>query len=218
MDASDGAVLDAGNPSSNSASVAAGTSHRPIALSEGSASSPEPAQDDDVDLAPASGSACEQSQPSHRKRLRSHVFGSDGESDDESSQPSSQALSRTAQGVLLPLGRTQCLRAARRLLHDSDNGAGSSASAPKFKRHNSELHQVPTVTGSRRNTSRRRSTKSTTPRPLLLTQFRPRRLPLLFSFGSSACRPPAFAVGVTNPILSSCLEGFSDDGSDDPAG
>ncbi|KAG6943805.1 hypothetical protein JG688_00017424 [Phytophthora aleatoria] len=42
-------------------------------------------------------------------------------------------------GVLLPLGRTQCLRAARRLLHDSDDGAGSSASARKSKRHNSEL-------------------------------------------------------------------------------
>ncbi|KAG6952620.1 hypothetical protein JG688_00013195 [Phytophthora aleatoria] len=64
MGASDDAVLGTGNPSSNSAdsaSVVAGTSHDPIALFEGSVSSSEPAQDDGVDLAPASDSASEES-------------------------------------------------------------------------------------------------------------------------------------------------------------
>ncbi|KAG6955180.1 hypothetical protein JG688_00011996 [Phytophthora aleatoria] len=107
MDAFDDAVLGACNPSSISASVVAGTSHDPIALSDGSASSTEPAQDDDVDLAPASDSASEASQSSRRKRLRSQVFGSDDESDDDSSRPSYRAPSRAAQGVLHPLGKPQ---------------------------------------------------------------------------------------------------------------
>ncbi|KAG3092205.1 hypothetical protein PI125_g17218 [Phytophthora idaei] len=113
MDASDDAVLGAGNPSSNSASVTAGTSHDPIALSQSSASSSEPAQNDDVDLVPASDSAGEESQSSHRKILRSQAFGSDDESDDESSRPSYRALSRATQGVLPPLGKPRCIRATR---------------------------------------------------------------------------------------------------------
>ncbi|KAG6949297.1 hypothetical protein JG688_00014681 [Phytophthora aleatoria] len=57
MDASDEVVVGTGNPLSNSAdsaSVLAGTSQDPIALSDGSASSPEPEQNDDVELAPGS--------------------------------------------------------------------------------------------------------------------------------------------------------------------
>ncbi|KAG3234991.1 hypothetical protein PI124_g19974 [Phytophthora idaei] len=138
MDASDDAVLGTGNPSSNSAdsaSLAAGTSHDPIFLSEGSDGSPEPAQGDDVNLAPTSDSASEESPSSHRKRPHSQVFGSDDESDDESSQPSSRALSCATRGVLPPLGKTRCLRVARRSLYDSDDGAGSSASAAKSRRH-----------------------------------------------------------------------------------
>ncbi|KAG3008893.1 hypothetical protein PC120_g15950 [Phytophthora cactorum] len=87
-----------------------------------------------------------------------------------------------------------------------------------------EFHQALNATGSQRSTRDIRSTRSVTPRPFLPTRIRSRRRLLFrrelgsaFSAGSSACRPPALAVAVTDPSLSSFLEDFSDDGSDGSA-
>ncbi|KAG6952509.1 hypothetical protein JG688_00013251 [Phytophthora aleatoria] len=100
--------------------MAAGTSHDPIALSEGPASSPEPAQDDDVDL----------TQPLTRPARSLNPL-------------IAKYFVLKFSGVLPPLGKTRCLRSTRRSLYDSDDGAGSSASAKKSKRHKSRASSIP---------------------------------------------------------------------------
>ncbi|KAG6947862.1 hypothetical protein JG687_00015831, partial [Phytophthora cactorum] len=121
--------------SADSARVATRTSNDPIALSDGSASSPEPDQDDGADLAHDPDVSCDDSRTSRRKLLHSQVYGSDDEDDDESPPPSPQALGRVVRDVPVPRGKSQCIRAPRRSLYDSVDGAESTAPARKYKRH-----------------------------------------------------------------------------------
>ncbi|KAG6946080.1 hypothetical protein JG688_00016218 [Phytophthora aleatoria] len=63
-------------------------------------------------------------------------------------------------GVLPPLGKTRCLRVARRSLYDSDDGARSSASAAKSRRHK---RRAPSSPDSHRKSKKHKKHQSQDP-------------------------------------------------------
>ncbi|KAG6954709.1 hypothetical protein JG688_00012226, partial [Phytophthora aleatoria] len=160
--------------SADSTRVATRTSNDPIALSDGSASSPEPDQDDGADLAHDPDVSCDDSRTSRRKLLHSQVYGSDDEDDDESHPPSPQALGRAVRAVRdvpVPRGKSQCTRATRRSLYDAVDGAESSAPTKKYKRRTRRAPASPKSHRKSKKHKKSKMHKKHLPRPLPLVRI-----------------------------------------------
>ncbi|KAG3178523.1 hypothetical protein PC128_g16388 [Phytophthora cactorum] len=112
MDASDDPVLGTGNPSNNSTSVDAETSHSQLLCPRALPAALNP---------PRMMTSTSLQPPTRMARSLNPLITKD--------------LVLKFSGVLPPLGKPRCLRYDRRSLYDSADDAGSSASAVKSKRH-----------------------------------------------------------------------------------